>query len=138
MAKLVATADLLAAFVAFDKGRPWSPGGAVDCCLSLAEWAIWLGHPDPAAHLRGAYEPGSGQRDVLVAHGGALSLVRSCAVAIGGVEVAAPQLGCVGVVGSPINALRQFGVLHDGQGWLTRTPTGWTSIAARGLAAWEI
>lgn len=132
------TSEILERFIAFDAGRPWTPGGAVDCCLALAEWAIWLGYPDPATELRGSYEVGQGQLDMLSKYGGAVSLVRRQALSIGGVPLPAPQLGCIGVVGSPTNLTRQFGVIHDGRGWLTRTPTGWHGISARALEIWKI
>lgn len=138
MAKLVVTRELLAGFIAFDGGRPWSPGQTVDCCLSLAEWAMWLGYSDPVADFRGTYQIGQGQIDMLAVHGGALSLVRRQARAIGAAPLLTPELGCIGVVGSASNPCRQFGVIHDGEGWLTRTPTGWHGIAARALEIWKI
>lgn len=130
--------ETLRAFIEHDSARPWSPGGVVDCCLALAEWAKWLGHPDPAAHLRGIYEPGQGQLDILAKHGGALPLVERCASLIGGERIETPSVGCIGVVGSPSKPTRQFGVIHTGRGWITRTPTGWHDISARALAIWKI
>jgi len=137
MAELV-TPVMISAFLAFDGARPWTPGATVDCCLALAEWAIWLGYPDPAAHLRGIYTPGRGQIDILAARGGALELVGACARAIGADRVREPSAGCIGVVGSRSNPARQFGVIHDGRGWLTRTPSGWHGISARALDIWKI
>lgn len=136
MAELVT--DELGRFLSAQRGLPWSPGCAVDCCLVLAEWAIWLGYPDPAAHLRGTYVAGQGQLDALDHGGGALGLVSACALSIGGIAVAAPARGNIGVVGSLSNVRRQFGVIHDGHGWLTRTPTGFERVTARTLAAWKI
>lgn len=124
-------------FLEANEGEPWTPGGKVDCCLALAEWVIWLGYPDPAAHLRGAYQPGQGQIDVLEGNGGAVGLVENCALRIGLTRVEIPQLGDVGAVGSARNITRQFGVIHDGAGWLTRTPSGWSRITARTLAVWR-
>lgn len=136
MAELVT--DALALFIAADEGEPWTPGGKVDCCLALANWAMWLGHPDPAAHLRGAYEPGQGQLDILSRSGGAMALVEDCALSIGGVLVKQPTRGDIGVVGSLKNVTRQFGVIHTGSGWITRTSAGWVSLTATTLAAWKI
>jgi hypothetical protein len=136
MAKLVD--DQLGRFLSVQRNLPWSPGRVVDCCLALAEWAIWLGYPDPAAHLRGTYVAGQGQLDALDRGGGALGLVSGCASSIGGIAVAVPARGNIGVVGSPSNLRRQFGVIHDGHFWLTRTPTGFERVTARTLAAWKI
>lgn len=140
MAKLVSGGDqdALSAFLAYNTSLPWSPGSVVDCCLALAEWAIWIGHPDPAGHLRGTYEPGHGQLDALIRGGGAVALVASCARPIGGVPTEHPSRGDIGVVGSLRNIARQFGVIHDGDGWLTRTRAGFVSITAQTLAAWKI
>lgn len=129
---------MVADFVAFDGRREWSPGGIVDCCLSLAEWAIWLGYDDPAEKFRGAYQAGAGQEAILAANGGAVSIVERQVAAIGGAVIDAPQIGCIGVVGSPDNVRRQFGVIYGADGWLTRTPTGWHGIAAMALGIWEI
>ena len=141
MAELVVAVverDELAEFLVDNASRPWSPGADVDCCLVLAEWAIWLGHSDPAVHLRGTYEVGSGQIDALLRGGGAVALVAGCARSIGGLPTDSPSRGDIGVVGSAINITRQFGVIHDGQGWLTRTPTGFDRVTARTLCAWKI
>lgn len=130
-------AEALAAFLMANAREPWTPAGKVDCCLALAEWVIWLGYPDPAAHLRGAYQPGQGQIDILAGNGGAVGLIGGCALRLGLPRADIPQLGDVGAVGSARNFTRQFGVIHDGAGWLTRTPSGWSRITAKTLAIWR-
>lgn len=133
MAELV----MLRAFLDAYEHAPWTPGGRVDCCLIIAEWAKWLGYPDPVSEFRGAYLPGQGQIDMLAAHGGALPLIEAAALSIGALRVAVPDVGDFGVVGSLSNVTRQFGVIHDGEGWLTRAPDGFKRITARTLAAWS-
>lgn len=130
--------ERLSAFLAANAREPWTPGGRVDCCLTLAEWAMWLGYPDPAAQLRGTYLPGQGQTDILAMSGGAVELVALCAGRLGLSRTDAPQAGDIGVVGSAHNITRQFGVIRDGAGWLTRTPHGFARIAAKTLAAWRL
>lgn len=137
MAELVKL-DTLDAFLAENVLRSWDPGGSVDCCLALAEWAIWLGYDDPAAHLRGIYGAGQGQIDMLSQGGGAMGLIERCALSIGAVRTFNPSRGDIGVVGSPTVLTRQFGVIHDGRGWITRTKTEFTRVTARTLAAWKI
>ncbi len=134
MAELVT----LCAFLDAYEREPWTPGEKVDCCLIIAEWAKWLGFPDAAAHLRGAYTPGQGQIDILASNGGALALIEHCALSIGAVPVDALQAGDFGAVGSLSNPCRQFGVIHDGVGWLTRAPDGFRRITGRTLAAWRL
>lgn len=136
MAELVK--EGLVAFLDAYAREPWTPGGKVDCCLIIAEWAMWLGYPDAAAHLRGTYEPGQGQIDILAAHGGAVAIIERCALSIGARPVNEPRCGDFGVVGSLKNIIRQFGVIHDGDGWLTRAPDGFKRITARTLAAWRL
>ena len=134
MAELVT----LRAFLDAYEREPWTPGGKVDCCLIIAEWIKWLGYPDPAPHLRGAYQPGQGQLDILAANGGAVTLIKRCVLPIGAVPVTEPRCGDFGAVGSAKNLTRQFGAIHDGQGWLTRAPDGFKRITARTLAAWRL
>lgn len=136
MAQLVAI-DRLAAFIAENTARSWQPGH-VDCCMVLADWAMWVGHPDPAAHLRGTYDSDEGFRVIIAAHQGAVPLVASCVANIGGKRIQRPQRGDIGVVGSPINIHRQFGAVHDGSGWLVRMNGGFGRMTARTLAAWRI
>ncbi|MNV87181.1 hypothetical protein D3C71_1812840 [compost metagenome] len=81
---------------------------------------------------------GQGQLDALDRGGGALGLVSTCASSIGGIAVSIPVRGNIGVVGSFLNLRRQFGVIHDGDHWLTRTPIGFERVTARTLAAWKI
>ncbi|WP_318883724.1 hypothetical protein RWA06_01965 [Sinorhizobium meliloti] len=136
MAQLVAI-DKLAAFLADNNKRTWQPG-TVDCCMVLADWALWLGHSDPAARLRGTYDSDEGFRTIIAAHQGAVPLVASCVANIGGKRVQQPQHGDIGVIGSPINIHRQFGAIHDGRGWLVRMNGGFGRMTARALAAWRI
>lgn len=134
MAELVA----LRAFLDAYEREPWTPGGKVDCCLIVAEWVKWLGYPDPAEELRGTYEAGQGQIDVLAANGGAVGIIERGARLVGARPVEVPQAGDFGAVGSLKNITRQFGVIHDGDGWLTRAPDGFKRITARTLASWRL
>ncbi len=134
MAELVT----LRAFLDAYEREPWTPGGKVDCCLIIAEWIKWLGFPDPASHLRGAYEMGQGQIDILTANGGAAAIIERCVRPLGAVQVREPRHGDFGAVGSAKNITRQFGVIHDGEGWLTRAPDGFKRITAKTLAVWRL
>ncbi|PYB71500.1 hypothetical protein DMY87_18055 [Rhizobium wuzhouense] len=106
--------------------------------MIIAEWAKWIGRPDGAAHLRGMYEEGQGQLDILSAHGGAVALIDSCVASIGAKRVSDARAGDFGVVGSAKTVTRQFGVIHDGHGWLTRAPDGFKRIIAKPLAIWRL
>ncbi|MDX2385111.1 hypothetical protein GOD60_14050 [Sinorhizobium medicae] len=106
--------------------------------MILADWAQWLGHRDPATHLRDTYDSDDGFRRIVAAHQGAVPLVASCVANIGGKRIQQPQRGDIGVIGSPINIHRQFGAIHDGSGWLVRMHGGFGRMTARTLAAWRI
>lgn len=127
----------LAEFLAAYREKPWRPG-EVDCCLFLAAWAIWLGHRDPAQHLRGAYDSEEGFRAIIEREGSVSALVCSCVAAIGGKRLQRPLCGAVGVVGSPSNIHRQFGAIHDGERWNVRFKNGVGFMTAAPLAIWMI
>ncbi|AHG45131.1 hypothetical protein RLEG12_18650 [Rhizobium leguminosarum bv. trifolii CB782] len=127
----------LTAFIATHNLRPWQ-SGQVDCCLFLADWAMWLGHPDPAAHLRGTYDTDDGFRAIIAAHHGVVPVVADCVATIGGKPLSAAAQGAVGVIGSAGNINRQWGAIFDGTSWLVRTRNGACPIAAATLAIWEI
>jgi len=118
--------------------KPWAPGVDVDCCLFLAEWAIWSGHSDPASHLRGTYSDDAGFMAIIADHQGVVPIVEYCVARINGKRIQAPSCGSIGVVGSRSNIHRQWGAIFDGHHWLVRTRAGVSPLAARPLAIWEI
>jgi len=126
----------LKAFHDANAREPWAPG-KVDCCMVLADWAIWLGHIDPAEHMRGTYSDEAGFFEIIDMYGGLINLVASRADLIGE-RVTMPSLGAIGVVGSRNNIRRQFGAIHDGRRWLVRTARGFDTVCAAQLAAWRI
>ncbi|MGZ2403888.1 DUF6950 family protein [Rhizobium ruizarguesonis] len=135
MAELVG--ERLAAFLVQHDTLPWQPG-TVDCCLALADWAMWIGHEDPAAHLRGTYDTDDGFRAIISAANGAAPVVEGCVANIQGVPLDAPVTGAVGVIGSRSNIHRQWGAIFDGRRWLVRSRAGFGAVSAPALAIWEI
>jgi hypothetical protein len=97
-----------------------------------------LGWPDPASHLRGTYDSEEGFREIVTAAGGLLPLVRPLALSVGGVPATRPEVGCIGILGSPRSVSRQYGVIFDGSRWLLRNYDGWTPLAGRPLGAWKV
>lgn len=134
MAELV---GLLSSFIAANNALPWNPG-TVDCCIVLADWAVWLCHPDPAPHLRGTYDSDDGFRRIIAEAGGAVPVVKRCIDNIDGNLISEPQLGAVGVIGSPHNLDRQWGAIFDGKRWQVRFSEGFGPMTARPLAIWKI
>ncbi len=124
-------------FLAAYREKPWRPG-QVDCCLFLAAWAIWLGHRDPAEHLRETYDSEEGFNAIIERAGSVPSLVGSCVTAIGGKRIQRPLPGAIGVIGSVSNIHRQFGAIHDGERWNVRFKNGVGFMTAAPLAIWVI
>ncbi|MGO6999020.1 DUF6950 family protein [Rhizobium leguminosarum] len=127
---------ILADFVAAQNCRRWQPG-VVDCSLALADWAIWLGRPDPAPHLRGRYDSEEGFRRIIETEGGLLPVIENCVARIGG-RRGELTAGAIGVIGAKANISRQWGAIFDGRRWLVRFVDGFGSMTASALAVWEI
>lgn len=127
----------LADFIHSYDAKPWAPG-RVDCCLMLASWAIWLGHRDPAEHLRGTYDSDEGFRAIIEAADGVVPIVEACTGLISGRRVVQPSCGDIGVVGSSTNIHRQFGAIFDGARWRVRFIGHVGTMVARPLAIWRI
>lgn len=137
MAELVMTMErTLEEFLWAYGEKPWQPG-QVDCCLFLAAWAVWLGYPDPAAHLRGAYDSEEGFRAIIEQTGSVTVLVGSCASLIRGRRLQRPICGAIGVIGSATNIHRQFGAIHDGERWQVRLKDGIGPMTAQPLGIWS-
>lgn len=112
--------------------------GKVDCCLVLADWAMWLGEKkDAAAFLRDTYSTEWECRNIIRKSGGLVKIIDSCTAQIGWVRVERPEAGSIGVIGSRIGGSRQFGSIYDGQNWLIRLQTGFQAFKAQPLAIWS-
>lgn len=127
----------LAEFIQANEMMRYQPGN-VDCSIVMASWAIWNGHPDPAAHLRGQYDSEDGYRKLIENAGSLLNLVESCAVRINLEPLLQPQCGAVGVIGSRKNIHRQFGAIFDGTCWKVRTRENFCTMIAAPLAIWFV
>lgn len=106
--------------------------------MFLASWAMWLGHPDPARHLRNTYRSENEFRAIIGAAGGVVPVVERCVEMIAGRAVDVPAVGAIGVIGSSQNIERQWGAVFDGHRWLVRARTGIVAFTAKPLAIWEI
>ncbi len=117
--------------------KPWEPA-SVNCCLFLASWAIWLGHQDPARHLRETFETEEEFQQLVVRAGGVVPVVENCVDTIRGRKLIEPKLGAIGVIGSANNMQRQFGAIFNGARWMVRYKDCVGPMAAGALAIWEI
>lgn len=124
----------LEAFIAHH-GRLDQVWGQVDCCLVMADWAIWLGQADPAADLRGSYMTEDGCREVVRRAGGLVPLIQVCADRSGWKRIDRPFIGAVGVIGSRKVVNRQFGAIFNGR-WMVRLEQGFVPFMAQPIAIW--
>jgi len=126
----------LARFIAWHGGLDWKPG-SVDCLLTLADWFVFRGFPDPASHLRGTYNDEAGFQAIVTGQGGAVATVEPCATMIGLQRIETPRVGSIGIIGSASSPDRQFGAIYNGRQWLTRADKGFLPLIARPLAVWD-
>lgn len=129
--------DLLDGFLTDHAARPWA-WGSVDCCLSLADWAVANGHVDPAATWRGTYSDEIGCRQIVIARGGLVPLVSDVCARAGLQAASAPARGDVGVIGTLLNVNNQFGAIFDGERWQVRSPQGFGPVIAKPLGMWRV
>lgn len=112
--------------------------GTSDCCLVLADWACANGYSDGAASLRGTYSLRDEMEDLLKSSGGALGLVDGCARRAGLKQSSKRTPGCVAVVGSGHDLLRQWGAIWDGQHWQIHWGIGFEALHAPVLKMWRV
>jgi hypothetical protein len=132
-------ASVLDEFVADHLTRAWQPG-KVDCLLALADWCMWRGYPDAAAHLRGSYDSEDGFRAIIERAGGVIPLVQGCTDFLGLARIGQPMPDAIAIVGSRSNIQRQWGAIYDGDatGWRVRFVDAYPVLKARPLAIWKL
>ncbi len=111
--------------------------GQADCSLFVADWAIALGHLDPAAHLRDQYDTALGCRRLLRKHGGIQAVVGECAEGIGMRRVDQPTFGAIAVIGAADDEWQQWSAIWDGFRWLVKWDDDLTIFNAKPLVIWS-
>lgn len=131
--------ESVAQFLVIQRDKPFEPGVS-DCSLDLADWAVWLGLPDPAANFRGAYSDEAGFRAIIAERGGLVAIVDGEAASIGGRRIEQPLAGAVGVIGSRSASELQWGAIFDGRHWISRVGEGGSlaPLTARVLTMWAL
>lgn len=77
--------------------RPFADG-TNDCVLTVADWVLANGHPDPAAPFRGRYRTALGRERIVRREGGMLAVMEAGAARAGLVATDNPLRGDVGLV----------------------------------------
>lgn len=72
--------------------------GQSDCVLTVADWIVLNGHPDPAAPYRGRYRTALGRERLLKRSSGLHALMAAGAVRSGLLPAKAPVRGDVGTL----------------------------------------
>lgn len=117
--------------------RPWK-WGETDCSLTLADWAIENGYPDPAAMWRGAYTSEDQWKAAIIARGGLQYVVADVCARAGIFVTDKPARGVIAVIGASNNPDRQYAAIHDGARWQVRLKDGFTGMKARPLSMWKL
>lgn len=117
--------------------RPWK-WGETDCSLTLADWAIANGYPDPAPMWRGAYASEDEWMAVVIARGGLQYVVADVCARAGIPATDRPSRGVIGVIGAANNPGRQYAAIHDGAFWQVRLKDGFAGMKARALGMWRV
>lgn len=77
--------------------RPFADGTA-DCILTVADWVVLNGKPDPAAPYRGRYRTALGRERIVRREGGMLAVMEAGAARAGLEATDEPVRGDVGLV----------------------------------------
>lgn len=133
---VAARAESLAAFLDDYRRKPFQWGTA-DCSLFVADWAMTLGHSDPAHDLRGTYTTHLGCRRLLRKRGGIVSVVGRCAARIGLKAAPRPSLGAIGVIGSHDDEWQQWSAIWTGAGWAVKWEDEIVQFTAKPIAIWS-
>lgn len=88
---------MLDAFLERMAATPFVDGKA-DCVMTVADWVVRNGYPDPAAPYRGRYHSALGRERIIRREGGLLALMSAGAARSGLSETVSPGRGAVGLV----------------------------------------
>lgn len=112
--------------------------GTSDCGLLIADWAIMLGYPDPAAAVRGTYSDAEGAY-AAIAPLSFQEFVAQCCAACSFSPTDTPQDGDIGIIDLPM-AGPTAGIMTNGS-WAFKTAIGVTwlkTTQGAQIAAWRV
>ncbi len=119
----------------YAKGFGYQPD-RVDCCRFPADWIVFRGGPDPAAHWRGRYEAEDQALAFVHEAGGLVNILDLGMTSAGLQRVGEPCTGDVGCI--VVRACRSVvgSIFCDGV-WWTISELGVLPVEARCLRAWR-
>ncbi|QYC10558.1 DUF6950 family protein [Brevundimonas nasdae] len=115
----------LKSFLRAEIGKPLIYGRS-DCLLFASDWWLLISGRDPAADYRGTYHTETEAEAIIAAAGGIERLTEKAMANAGGVEVAAPMAGDVGLVRAigEDGCSVTVGAVHTGRRWAARARRG--------------
>lgn len=110
--------------------------GVTDCVLTVADWIVVCGYPDPAKPYRGRYRTALGRERILRNDGGLEAVVEAGAERSGLFVCANPVRGDVGLI-EVFEA--RFAAICLGRGWAIKSRCGLTVVRPdRIVKAWSV
>ncbi|KZK96343.1 hypothetical protein PsAD5_02530 [Pseudovibrio sp. Ad5] len=120
----------------YAKGFGYQPN-RVDCCRFPADWIVFCGGPDPAAHWRGRYETEDQALAFVHEAGGLVNILDLGMTSAGLQRVGEPRSGDVGCIVA--RACRSVvGAIFCDDVWWTISELGVLPVSARCLRVWRI
>lgn len=108
--------------------------GETDCVLTVADWVVLNGRPDPAAPFRGRYRTALGRERIVRREGGMLAVMDAGAERAGLQPTENPLRGDVGLVEM---AGHRLAAICTGALWAAKGE-GLTVGASEVLKAWRV
>lgn len=109
--------------------------GAADCVLSVADWIVLSGHPDPAQPYRGRYRTALGRQRLIRQSGGLHVLMSEGAARAGLTETTTPVRGDVGLI---VAHGQTVAAICLGERWAIKGDGLVVAPAERILMAWRV
>lgn len=110
--------------------------GKADCVLTVADWIVERGFPDPAEPYRGRYRTALGRERLLRRNGGLEAVVEAGADRSGLFCCRDPKRGDVGLV---IAYGQTFAAICLGRGWAIKSQRGLTVLRPDEVVkAWRV
>lgn len=109
--------------------------GAYDCILTVADWIVMNGHPDPAASYRGRYSTVRQRRKLIAEACGIHALMAGGAIRSGLKWTEQPQRGDVGLIRI---GRQKIAAICLGERWAMKGDGLVVAAADEVLMAWSI
>lgn len=114
--------------------RPFADGSA-DCLMTVADWVVRNGRPDPAAPFRGRYRTALGRTRIVRREGGLDAVMTAGAARAGLTATTNPVRGDVGLI---VSRGQTLAAICLGERWAMKGPGLVVGPADDVLKAWRL